>query len=183
MKVGYVRVSSEGQNTVRQLSEVAVDKTFTEKVSAKDTNRPALQEMLGFIRDGDEVHVHSLDRLARNLQDLLAVTNHIRAKGASLHFHKESLSFKPGNSDPMADLLLGVLGSFAQFERSLIKERQREGIAQARARGVYKGAKPKLEKDQIQALKARVASGEKKTVIARDYGISTQTLYTYLKSA
>lgn len=183
MRVGYIRVSSEGQNTVRQLSEVAVDRTFMEKVSAKDANRPSLQEMLGFIREGDEVHVHSLDRLARNLQDLLEVTNQIRAKGASLHFFKENLSFKPDNSDPMADLLLGVLGSFAQFERSLIKERQREGIAQAKARGVYKGAKPKLEKDQIQALKARVASGEKKTVIARDYGISTQTLYTYLKSA
>lgn len=183
MRVGYVRVSSEGQNTVRQLSEVTVDKTFLEKVSAKDANRPALQEMLGFIREDDEVHVHSLDRLARNLQDLLEVTNQIRAKGASLHFHKESLSFKPGNSDPMADLLLGVLGSFAQFERSLIKERQREGIAQAKARGVYKGAKPKLSKEQVQELKTRVANGERKTAIAESLGISTQTLYTYLKTA
>lgn len=183
MRVAYIRVSSEGQNTDRQLSEVQVDRAFTEKVSAKSLSRPALQEMLGYIRDGDEVHVHSLDRLARNLQDLLKITEQITGKGASLHFHKENLSFKGQSADPMAKLLLGVLGSFAEFERSLILDRQREGIAQAKAKGLYKGSKPKLTKEQVAELKAKVANGEKKAVVARSYGISTQTLYTYLKAA
>lgn len=183
MRVAYIRVSSESQNTDRQLSEVQVDRTFAEKVSGKSLNRPELQEMVAFIRDGDEVHVHSLDRLARNLQDLLKLTEQITAKGASLHFHKENLSFKGGSADPMAKLLLGVLGSFAEFERSLILERQREGIAQAKAKGAYRGSKPKLSKEQIDELKAKVANGEKKAVVARSYGISTQTLYTYLKAA
>lgn len=183
MRVSYIRVSSELQNTDRQLSEVQVDRTFAEKVSGKSLSRPALQEMLGYIRDGDEVHVHSLDRLARNLQDLLKLTEQITAKGASLHFHKENLSFKAGSTDPMANLLLGVLGSFAAFELSLIRERQREGIAQAKAKGAYKGSKPKLSKEQIEELKARVARGDKKAAVARDYKISTQTLYTYLKAA
>lgn len=179
-KVGYIRVSSESQNTDRQLIELVLDKTFTEKVSGKSTDRPALQSLLEFIREGDEVFVHSLDRLARNLQDLLFLTKQITGKGASINFVKENLSFKAGDSDPMANLLLGVLGSFAEFERSLILERQKEGIAIAKAKGAYKGRKPALTIDMVAELKERVSKGDKKTVIAKDFGISTQTLYNYL---
>lgn len=181
-KVGYVRVSTESQNTDRQLNELVLvlDKTFTEKVSGKSTDRPALQSLLEFVREGDEVHVHSLDRLARNLQDLLGLVKQITGKGASLYFHKENLSFKAGSTDPMANLLLGVLGSFAEFERSLILERQREGIAIARAKGAYKGRKPALSPEKAEELRKRVAGGERKAVLAREFGISTQTLYNYL---
>ena len=123
--VGYIRVSSVMQHTDRQLADIALDKVFEDKVSGKDQNRPALKAMLDYIREGDCVYVHSLDRLARNLTDLLDLVGKINAKGCSLHFMKENMVFENNKSDPTSKLLLSVMGAVAEFERSLIRERQR----------------------------------------------------------
>jgi DNA invertase Pin-like site-specific DNA recombinase len=178
-KIGYIRVSSVGQNTDRQLDGMIFDKTFVDKVSGKDVNRPELTEMLKFIRKGDHVVVHSLDRLARNLDDLRKIVSDLVGRGISIEFVKEKLTFS-GDDSPMALLLLSVMGAFAEFERSLIRERQLEGIAIARAAGAYKGRKREMTEERIAEIKQRVASGDKKAVIARDMGISRETLYQYL---
>jgi DNA invertase Pin-like site-specific DNA recombinase len=130
-RIGYIRVSTLGQNTDRQLKGIHVDRTFTDKVSGKDTNRPQLQEMLAFARDGDTVVVHSMDRLARNLDDLRRTVRLLTKKGVAVEFIHEHLTFK-GDDTPMAILLLSIMGAFAEFERALIRERQMEGIALAK---------------------------------------------------
>jgi DNA invertase Pin-like site-specific DNA recombinase len=135
-RVGYIRVSSVDQNTVRQLEGVRLDRVFTDKASGKDTKRPQLEAMLEFVREGDAVLVHSMDRLARNLDDLRKLVVGLTKRNIRVEFVKESLTFT-GEDSPMATLLLNVMGSFAQFERELIKERQREGIAIAKKNGVY----------------------------------------------
>ena len=176
MRVGYVRVSTVDQNTVRQLDGVEVERIFTDK----DTTRPKLDEMIAFVRAGDTVLVHSMDRLARNLDDLRRLVRTLTGKGVRVEFVKESLTFT-GEDSPMATLLLSVLGAFAEFERALIRERQAEGIALAKARGAYKGRKRSLIPAQVSALQARVAAGESKASLAREFGISRQTLYQYLR--
>lgn len=181
-RVGYIRVSSFDQNTDRQLEHSKVDKIFTDRASGKDTNRPALEELLAFVREGDTVVIHSMDRLARNLVDLRCLVQQITQRGIHIEFVKENLTFTSEDS-PMANLLLSVMGAFAEFERSLIKERQMEGIALAKKRGVYKGRKPSLSKDQIKEIKKRVSEGDKKSHIARDFGISRETLYQYLRKS
>ena len=180
-RVGYVRVSSVDQKTVRQLEGIRLDRVFTDKASGKDTKRPQLEAMLEFVREGDAVVVHSMDRLARNLDDLRRLVVGLTKRNIRVEFVKESLTFT-GEDSPMATLLLNVMGSFAQFERELIKERQREGIAIAKKNGVYKGRKPSLTPEQAAELRKRVASGEKKAGIARDFHISRETLYQYLRA-
>jgi DNA invertase Pin-like site-specific DNA recombinase len=180
-RVGYIRVSSLDQNTVRQLEGFRLDRVFTDKASGKDTKRPQLEALLEFVREGDAVVVHSMDRLARNLDDLRKVVTALTKRGIKVEFVKESLTFT-GEDSPMATLLLNVMGSFAQFERELIKERQREGIAIAKKKGVYKGRKPSLTPEQAGELRKRVAAGEKKAGIARDFNISRETLYQYLRA-
>lgn len=180
-QVGYIRVSSLDQNTARQLEDVALDKTFTEKASAKDSNRPELRACLEYLREGDTLHVHSIDRLARNLADLQTLVERLNVKGVSVRFHKESLTFT-GQNDALARLMLQMMGAFAEFERALIKERQREGIAAAQAAGKSCGRKPKLTLDQIEEIKARVAAGEEKKALAQAYGVSRQTIYSALGS-
>lgn len=138
--IGYGRVSSVGQNEARQLEGVELNKSFVDKVSGGTTDRPALKDLLEWIREGDVVHVHSLDRLARGLQGLRLIVEAINAKGASVKFQKEGLTFS-GEANPMQDLLLNMLGAVAEFERSLIRERQREGIELAKQRGVYRAEK------------------------------------------
>ena len=165
--VGYIRVSTFEQNTDRQLEGIHVDKLFTEKVSGKNTERPKLQALLEYVRDGDTVIVHSLDRLARNLDDLRGIVQELTGKGIKVQFVKESLIFI-GDDNPMSMLLLNVMGAFAEFERSLILERQREGIAIAKQKGLYKGRKPSLNPDQIKEIRARADAGENKTSLARD---------------
>jgi DNA invertase Pin-like site-specific DNA recombinase len=155
-RVGYVRVSSADQNTVRQLDGIKVERTFTDKASGKDTARPKLEEMLAFVRDGDTVLVHSMDRLARNLDDLRRVVRTLTGKGVGVEFVKESLTFT-GEDSPMATLLLSVMGAFAEFERALILERRREGIAAAKQRGVYASRKPALTPDRARELRERAA--------------------------
>lgn len=179
--VGYIRVSSVEQNTERQLDGMALDKTFTDKASGKDTKRPQLERALEFLREGDTLVVHSMDRLARNLDDLRRVVLGLTKKGVKVQFVKESLTFT-GDDSPMANLLLSVMGAFAQFERELIKERQREGIAIAKAKGdVYVGRKPSLSAERAADLKKRAAAGENKAALARAFGISRAALYIYLK--
>jgi DNA invertase Pin-like site-specific DNA recombinase len=179
-RVGYIRVSSLGQNPERQLEGVEVDRVFTDTVSGKSITRPQLQALLGFVRDGDVVIVHSMDRLARNLDDLRRLVRELTARGVGVRFVQEHLSFT-GEHSPMAQLLLSVLGAFAEFERALIRERQAEGIALAKARGAYKGRKKSLTPDQVADLRTRVAAGEPKARLARELGISRQTLYEYLR--
>lgn len=181
-QVAYIRVSSLGQNTARQLDGVAIVRTFEDKVSGKDTNRPALQECLAYLRDGDTLHVHSMDRLARNLDDLRRMVKELTGRGVVVKFHKEGLTFT-GDDSPMATLLLSMLGAVAEFERSLIAERRQDGIAVAKAKGdVYKGRKPSLSDEKAAELRKRVADGDNKAALAREFGISRATLYSYLEN-
>ena len=177
-RVGYVRVSSVDQNTGRQLEGLDLDKTFTDKASGKDVKRPQLQAALEYLRDGDVLVVHSLDRLCRNLDDLRRIVTDLTGRGVQVQFMKEGLLFT-GEDSAMSKLLLSVMGAFAEFERALLKERQREGIAIAKRAGVYRGRKPSLTPERVAELRARVAGGEKKAALAREFGISRETLYQY----
>lgn len=179
-RIGYVRVSSTDQNTDRQLENVQTDKVFTDKASGKDTQRPQLEALLGFVREGDTVVVHSMDRLARNLDDLRRLVQSLTRKGVRIEFVKECLTFT-GEDSPMANLMLSVMGAFAEFERALLKERQREGIAIAKQRGAYRGRKKVLSEKQVGELRTRVAAGESKAKLARELGISRETVYQYLR--
>lgn len=181
-RIGYIRVSSTDQNTDRQLDGVELDKVFTDKASGKDTKRPQLQAALDYLRDGDTLLVHSMDRLARNVEDMLRLVRELTANGVTVQFAKENLTFT-GDESPMNTLMLTMLGAFAQFERSLIRERQREGIEKAKAKGVYKGRKPSLDEAQVQELMAKIASGMPKAAVAREFKISRETLYSYIKDA
>jgi DNA invertase Pin-like site-specific DNA recombinase len=178
-KIGYVRVSGLDQKTDRQLDGEDLDKVFTDKASGKDTHRPQLQAALDYIREGDELVVHSMDRLARNLDDLRRMVQDLTKKGVHVRFVKENLTFT-GEDSPMSNLLLSLLGAVAEFERSMIRERQREGIALAKKAGVYKGRKPSLTKEQVTEIRRRAKAGEQKTGLALEYGVSRQTLYTAL---
>lgn len=181
-RVGYIRVSAYDQNVDRQLEGIVLDKVFTDKASGKDVKRLQLEAMLSFIREGDTVVVHSMDRLARNLDDLRKLVQTLTARGIRIEFGKENLIFT-GEDSPMANLMLSVMGAFAEFERALIRERQREGIVVAKQRGAYRGRKKSLSDDRVAELRQRTAEGEKKAAIARDMGISRETLYQYLRAA
>jgi DNA invertase Pin-like site-specific DNA recombinase len=181
-RVGYIRVSSLDQHTERQLQGVELDKVFTDKASGKDTARPQLQAALEFLRGGDLFIIHSMDRLARNLDDLRRIVLNLTAEGVHVQFVKESLTFT-GEDSPMSNLLLSMLGAVAEFERNLIRSRQFEGIQLAKKRGVYKGRKPSLTQCQITDLQQRAIAGEKKAVLAREFRISRETVYQYLRPA
>jgi DNA invertase Pin-like site-specific DNA recombinase len=181
-RIGYVRVSTLDQNEKRQLDGLVLDRVFTDKASGRDTARPQLAELLGFARDGDTVVVHSMDRLARNLDDLRALVQRLTRKGVRVEFVKEHLLFT-GEDSPMANLMLSVMGAFAEFERALIRERQREGIALAKQRGLYQGRKKTLTPERAAELVQRAANGIPKSVLASDYGISRETVYQYLRQA
>lgn len=179
--VGYVRVSTVEQNTERQLDGLTLDKIFTDKASGKDTNRPQLQAAINYVRDGDKFIVHSMDRLARNVEDMLRLVRELNEKGVSVQFVKENMTFVAGSDDPRASLMFTMLSAFAQFERSLIKERQREGIAIAKAKGRYKGRPPKLDADQVAKMRERVSTGVAKAKVAREFKITRETLYQYMR--
>ena len=180
-RIGYVRVSSFDQNPDRQLEVIEVDRVFSDTASGKDAHRPALIELIQFVRDGDTVVVHSMDRLARNLDDLRRIVQTLTGRGVRVEFVKEHLTFS-GEDSPMAILLLSVMGAIGEFERSLIRERQREGIALAKQRGAYRGRKKALSTDQVNEVLERVKAGVPKAAIARDLGISRETLYQYLRN-
>lgn len=178
--VGYVRVSSAEQNEARQLEVLeGVDKLFIDKISGKSTDRPRLTELLEWVREGDTVRVASLDRLARNLDDLRRLVAGLTGAGVRVEFLKEGLTFT-GEDSAMSKLLLSVMGAFAEFERSLIRERQAEGIALAKAKGVYKGRAKTLKPEQVQAARERIATGVPKAQVARELSVSRQTLYSAL---
>jgi DNA invertase Pin-like site-specific DNA recombinase len=178
-RVAYLRVSSDDQKTDRQLEGEQFDRVFTEKASAKDTKRTELEAMLAYVRDGDTVVVHSMDRLARNLSDLLRIVRDLTDRGVRVEFRKEQQTFT-GEDTPMAKLMLGVMGSVAEFERAIIRERQREGVAIAKRNGAFKGRVPSLTAHQLAELRQRVAARDPKAAIARDLKISRATLYAYL---
>ena len=181
-RIGYARVSSFDQNLDRQLVDANVTKVFTDKASGKDTQRPELDRLLAFVREGDTVVVHSMDRLARNLDDLRRLVQMLTKRGVRIEFVKESLTFV-GEDSPMANLMLSVMGAFAEFERELIRERQREGIALAQKRGAYRGRKRALSTEQVAELQKRVVAGEQKAKLAREFGISRETLYQSLRTS
>lgn len=179
-KVGYVRVSAFDQNPGRQLEGLTLDKIFLDKASGRDARRPELKNLLEYVRQGDTVVVHSLDRLARNLDDLRRLVDQLTGRGVRLEFIKEGLSFV-GDDSPMARLLLSVMGAFAEFERSLIRERQREGIELAKKRGAYRGRKKALTPARAAELRERAGRGERKSDLAREFGLSRETVYQYLR--
>ena len=181
--VGYIRVSSEEQNTARQreaLAELNLDKTFVDKASGKDTDRPQLQAALAHLREGDTFIIYSMDRLSRSLTDLITTVKGLTAKGVKVQFIKEALTFT-GDNNPMANLLLGVMGSLAEWERAVIRERQLAGIAIAKSKGVYKGRKQALNDHDQAELKSLAAAGVSKSDLARKFDVSRQTVYAYLK--
>ena len=175
--VGYRRVSSASQSLDRQELE-GCDKVFEEKITGAKRDRPELNRMLDYIRDGDEVHVHSIDRLARDLRDLQSIIEQINDKDATITFLKEKLTFRPSaKADPFAKLQLHLMGAFAEFERSIIRERQREGIARAKERGVYAGRKTSIDVDKVKSLHA---SGVGASEIAKALSIGRASVYRLL---
>ena len=183
MIFNYIRVSTTLQNTDRQLLNIPCDREYEDKLSGKDTNRPQLQAMLDNLRSGDVINVHSMDRLARNVQDLLKLIDTILQKGASITFHKENMTFNNNKqTDAFQKLMLTMLGAISEFERAIILERQKEGIAIAKAKGKYKGGKKKLSDQQIQEIKA-VVNNRKTNIstLAKKYNITRQTIYNLIK--
>lgn len=180
--VAYLRVSSIDQSLSRQqeaMKTVDLDRVFEEKASAKDCHRPKLKACIDYCRTADMLHVHSIDRIARNLKDLQNIIDQLVDKGVSIRFHKEGMIFN-GNDDAINRLTLQMMGAFAEFERSLIRERQREGLDAARKKGKKFGRKKVLSARQIVEIEAKLASGYSKTSIAKEYHISRTTLYTAL---
>ena len=181
-KVGYVRVSSVEQNTGRQLDGIEVDRIFVDRASGKNTDRPKFQEMLNYVREGDRVIVHSMDRFARSLKDLVTEVDKLVKRGISIQFVKENITFT-AQSTPMDNLMLQLMGAFAQFEREIILERQKEGIKLASAQGKYKGRVHKLNPEQAASLQQAWKEGKysSKVDLAKAFGISRQAVYRYLK--
>jgi DNA invertase Pin-like site-specific DNA recombinase len=181
-RIGYIRVSTVDQNTERQLDGIKLDKTFLDKASGKDTNRPQLELMMSFVRSGDTLIVHSMDRLARDQNDLHRIVQILTGKGIRIEFIKEHLTFT-GDDSPISKLMLSVMGAVHEFERALIKERQLEGIALAKKRGVFRGRKKSLSQSAVVELRQKITNGMSKSQVAREFGISRQTLYQYLRGA
>ena len=183
-RIGYRRVSTNEQNTARQLEGIELDKVFEDKASGSTTDRPQLQAALSHLRPGDTFIVHSMDRLARNLADLQGLVDNLTGRGIRVEFIKDSLTFQPGR-DIRDRLLLQLLGAVAEFERSMIRERQREGIDMAKERGVYKGRTRKIS-DPVKVaeiIAAATVPGAVKAQVAKAYGISRETLYQYINAS
>jgi DNA invertase Pin-like site-specific DNA recombinase len=178
--VGYIRVSTTTQSTERQLDGVHLDQKFEDKTSGKDTKRPQLDACMKHLRKGDVLHVHSIDRLARNLMDLQRLVEGLTAKGMAVQFHKEALTFT-GDDNAMSKLMLQMIGAIAEFERSLINERRKEGVAIAQRKGVKFGRPSKLTGEQVQAMIAKVEAGQDKKSVAAEFGISRPALYDIMK--
>lgn len=178
-QIGYVRVSTTTQNTDRQLDGLELDRVFTDKVSGKSADRPQLTALLAHLRSGDTLHVHSIDRLARNLADLLSLIETITGKGVAVQFHKEALTFT-GDDSPMQQMMLSLMGAVAQFERSMINERAAEGREAAKAKGVQFGRKATLSAaEKTQVIKLR-REGVSVSRLAVDFDVTRQTVYRVL---
>lgn len=175
MQIAYIRVSTIVQNEQRQVEAMQrynIEKWFIEKVSAKDTNRPKLQELLDYAREGDVVHIHDFSRLARSTKDLLDIVELLNRKGVTLISNKENID----TSTPTGKLMLTMIGAINEFERTNLLERQREGIAIAKRNGVYKGRKavviPNFELHYNRYLSREVSKAQ----LARELGISRPTV-------
>ena len=177
MEFIYRRVSSSDQNTDRQLPNMKCDREFSDSLSGKNMERPELVAMLGMIRADDLIHVHSLDRLGRSVRDLLDIVESVVDAGASIKFHSENLTFEPKNGNPMNDLMLTIMGAFSEFERKCIKSRQTEGIAVAKAKGVYKGRVSRFTDAQVEQIQKEFKTATNKVELAERYGISRGYLY------
>lgn len=184
--VAYARVSSEDQRLDRQRAAIteAVGEParwFEDRCSGGSANCPALTALLGHVREGDEIVVLSMDRLARSVPDLFNLVDGLTGRGVAVRFLKEAQRFEPGANSSMSRLLLGILGAVAEFERPLIRERQAEGIAQAKARGVYRGRARSLSPDQVTEARERVASGVPLSRVAREAGVSRSVIEDAVK--
>lgn len=178
--VGYIRVSSQGQNTERQLDGVELDKVFEEVMSGKSTNnREKLRDAIDYVREGDTFAVHSIDRLARNLRDLQNIIHELLKKGVSVCFKKENLLFT-ANAEPMATLMLHMMGAFAEFERSMIRSRQKEGIDIAKKNGKKLGRRTKINKEIEKEAHALKDNGTSIRQIAIKMNLSRATIYKVL---
>lgn len=180
MQIAYIRVSTVEQNEQRQIEAMEkyqIEKWFIEKVSAKDTNRPKLQEMLDYAREGDTIHIHDFSRLARSTKDLLDIVEKLNQKGITLISNKENID----TSTPTGKLMLTMIGAINEFERTNLLERQREGIAIAKRNGKYKGRKPvsipDFEKHYQRYMKREIS----KSQLAKDLNISRPTLDKIIK--
>ena len=180
-KIGYVRVSTIDQNPERQLEGLELDKRFIDYASGTTANRPQLKLMIEYVRDDDIVIVHSMDRLARNVKDLRKIIDMLVEQGVSVRFLKENLTFN-GDDSPMSNLLLMLLGAVAEFEHSLIMERQREGVEIAKKAGKYKGRAKCMDAEKIESLRQQLQTRKTKTDIAKDLGVSRFTLYRYINT-
>lgn len=185
--IGYVRVSTVDQNPERQLNAIRAavgaepERWFTDRASGGSTVRPSLAEMLSHVRDQDTIVIASMDRLARSVVDLDQLVTQLTDRGVTVRFLKEGLTFQAaGQADPLAVFQLQVMGAFAQLERALIRDRQREGIEAAKSRGVYRGRARRLSPEQVAAAEAQITAGVPKAVVARRLGVARQTLYDAL---
>ena len=179
MNIGYKRVSTEDQSVERQLHGMEFDKVFIDKQSGKDTDRPAYKEMMSYVREGDTLYIHSLDRLSRSLIDLIATVRDLVSRGVTVRFVKENLYFD-GSQDHTSTLMMSILGAFSEFERSIMRERQKEGISLAKMAGKYKGRKRKLTEEEALELRKRAEAGENKAALAREYDLTRGSIYNYL---
>lgn len=173
--IGYRRVSATDQSLDRQ-DLGTVDKVFEDKASGKDRDRPGLDACLAYCREGDTLRCYSADRLARSLTDLLAIVDDLTARGVRIEFVKEGMAFDAESTDPYARCLMQVMGAFAELERSLIRERQREGIALAKERGIYKGRQPALSLDEVHVARQRHGDGVTLARLVKDYGVAKSTM-------
>jgi DNA invertase Pin-like site-specific DNA recombinase len=178
-RIGYVRVSTFDQNPERQLENIELDKKFIDRASAVSRNRPQLKMMMEFVREDDIVIIHSMDRLARNLRDLKDIVDELVSQKVQVHFIKENLKFS-GSNDSISNLILCMMGAFAEFEYAFIKERQLEGIELAKRKGRYKGRKRALDEAKLILLKEAMRTRKSKSQIARELGVCNFTLYKYL---
>lgn len=179
-RIGYRRVSSADQNPARQLEGIELDKIFTDYASAKSTERPQLKLMLDYVREDDIIFIHSMDRFARNVKDLRNLVDGLCSRKIQVHFIKENLLFN-GEDSSMSNLLLSIMGAFAEFEYEFIKERQREGIDAAKKLGRFRGGKLKLSIEKLELLKKEMQGRKSKSLIARELGISRSSIYKYLE--
>ena len=158
MKIGYIRVSTQEQNTMRQetlMEALGVDEVYIDRMSGKNTNRPELQKMMEYVRKGDTVIVESISRFARNTRDLLELVEQLTTKGVELVSKKEAID----TTTPTGKFMLTVFGAVAELEREYILQRQREGIAIAKANGIYRGRKP-IQRPEFNQVVSLWRSGE-----------------------
>lgn len=179
-RVGYIRVSTYDQNPDRQLVDIPLDRKFIDYASAKDTKRPQLQAMLDYIREDDEIFVHSTDRLARSVKDLHNIVDLLIKKGVKITFVKQNLVFR-GSESPMEKFQLSILGAVAELEREIILERIKEGIEEAKKAGKYRGSEPKLKAEDLEYIKEKMMTRCPIAKIAFDLNVSRMTIYRYLK--